>query len=235
LETFILVHGAWHDGTAWDPTVLELSNNGHKAYAPTIAGHGKGVNKRVNHADCTKSIVDYIVAKDLSNFVLVGHSFGGTVISKVAEAVPHRIKRLVFLNAFVLRDGHSLNDESPPQNSVFFDRLAAESTDNTLTIPFPVWRDAFINDADLEVAKWAYSQLSPQPYQPCKDKLDLKKFYSLGTPKSYINCTEDISLPPGEWGWHPRMSSRLGLPPRANAGQPRGHLYESPGISRENY
>jgi pimeloyl-ACP methyl ester carboxylesterase len=235
LETFILVHGAWHDGTAWDPTVLELSNNGHKAYAPTIAGHGKGVNKRVNHADCTKSIVDYIVAKDLSNFVLVGHSFGGTVISKVAEAVPHRIKRLVFLNAFVLRDGHSLNDESPPQNSVFFDRLAAESTDNTLTIPFPVWRDAFINDADLEVAKWAYSQLSPQPYQPCKDKLDLKKFYSLGTPKSYINCTEDISLPPGEWGWHPRMSSRLGLPPRANAGQPRGYLYESPGISRENY
>ena len=114
METFVLVHGSWHDGSAWDPTILELAKVEHKAFAPTIAGHGKGVNKRVNHADCTKSIVDYIVSKNLSNFVLVGHSFGGTVISKVAEAIPERIKRLVFLNGFVLRDGHSLNDETPP-------------------------------------------------------------------------------------------------------------------------
>jgi hypothetical protein len=39
----------------------------------------------------------------------------------------------------------------------------------------------------------------------------MKKFYSLEIPRSYLNCTEDIALPPGEWGWHPRMSSRLGL------------------------
>jgi len=120
VETFVLVHGSWHDGAAWEPTTLELVKGGHKAYAPTIAGHGKGVNKRVNHADCTKSIVDYIVGQNLSNFVLVGHSFGGTVISKVAEAIPERIKRLVFLNGFVLRDGHSLNDETPPPLSGAF-------------------------------------------------------------------------------------------------------------------
>ena len=124
METFVLVHGSWHDGSAWDPTILELAKSEHKAYAPTIAGHGKGVNKRVNHADCTKSIVDYIVAKNLSNFVLVGHSFGGTVISKVAEAIPERIKRLVFLNGFVLRDGHSLSDETPPHYQALFDKLA---------------------------------------------------------------------------------------------------------------
>jgi hypothetical protein len=42
--------------------------------------------------------------------------------------------------------------------------------------------------------------------------LDLKRFYTLQTPRSYIHCTEDTALPPGEqWGWHPRMSSRLGL------------------------
>lgn len=111
METFVVVHGSWHDGSAWDPTILELAKEGHRAFAPTIAGHGKGADKRVNHADCTKSIVDYIINRDLSNFVLVGHSFGGTVISKVAEAIPQRIKRLVFLNGFVLRDGHSLNDE----------------------------------------------------------------------------------------------------------------------------
>ena len=78
-------------------------------------------------------------------------------------------------------------------------------------LPFTIWREAFINDADLKLAQFAYSQLSPEPYQPFGQKLDLKKFYSLDIPKSYINATEDIALPQGEWGWHPRMSNRLGL------------------------
>jgi len=206
-----LVHGSWHDGTAWDATIRHLETAGHKAFAPTVAGHGKGASKRVNHADCTNSVIDYIVDMGLTGFILLGHSFGGTVISKVAEAIPERIKRLVFLNGFVLRDCHSLNDEVPPHYAALFDKLARESSDDTVMIPFPIWREAFINDADLELAKWTHSQLSPEPYQPCRDKLDLKKFYSLQIPKSYINCTEDTALPPGGWGWHPRMSSRLGL------------------------
>ena len=211
METFVLVHGSWHDGSAWDPTIQELSRGGHQAYAPTIAGHGKGANKRVNHVDCTKSIVDYVVERNLSNFVLLGHSFGSTVVSKVAEAVPERIKRIVFLNGFVLQDGNSLTDEVPPHFRALFQQLAAGSTDNTVMIPFPIWREAFINDGDFEAAKWTHAQLSTEPYQPLVDKLDLKKFYSLAMPKSYINCTEDIALPPGEWGWHPRISNRLGL------------------------
>ena len=75
-------------------------------------------------------------------------------------------------------------------------------------LPFTIWREAFINDADLKLVQFGYSQLSPEPYQPFGQKLDLKKFYSLDIPKSYINATEDIALPQGEWGWHPRMSNR---------------------------
>ena len=78
-------------------------------------------------------------------------------------------------------------------------------------LPFPIWREAFINDADLDLARATYESLSPEPYRLFTDKLDLKKFYSLEIPRSYLNCTEDIALPPGEWGWHPRMSARLGL------------------------
>jgi len=211
LETFVLVHGAWHDGSAWDPTVRHLESRGQRAFAPTIAGHGKSAPRNVNHAQCTESIVRSIVDRSLRDVVLVGHSFGGTVICKVAEEIPERIKRLVFLNAFVLKDGNSLMDESPPHYVELFDRLAKESADHTVMIPFPIWRESFVNDADIETAKWTYAQLSPEPYQPCTDKLDLKNFYSLQTPRSFINCTEDIALPPGEWGWHPRMSSRLGL------------------------
>jgi pimeloyl-ACP methyl ester carboxylesterase len=212
MSTFVLVHGSWHDGSAWEPIIKHLEAKGHQAFAPTIAGHGKGVNKNVNHAQCTQSIVDYIVGKDLTDIILLGHSFGGTIIAKVAEAISDRIKRLIFLDAFVLNDGESLINSIPHDSQALFDNLVRESDDRTIMMPFEVWREAFLNDADLELAKSSYAQLSPEPYQPWIDKLDLKQFYALPIPKSYLYCTEDNVLPQGEqWGWHPRMSSRLGL------------------------
>jgi pimeloyl-ACP methyl ester carboxylesterase len=188
-----------------------LKAKGHQAFAPTIAGHGKGVNKNVNHAQCVQSIVDYIVDKDLTDIVLLGHSFGGSIIAKVAEVISTRIRRLIFFNAFVLNDGESLNDNISPDTQALFDKLAKESDSNTITMPFEIWREAFLNDADLELARSSYAQLSPEPYQPGIDKLDLQRFYSLSIPKSYLYCTEDTAVPQGEWGWHPKMSSRLGL------------------------
>jgi pimeloyl-ACP methyl ester carboxylesterase len=211
VSNFVLVHGAWHDGSAWAATVRHLSEQGHAALAPTMAGHGKGARREVTHADCTRSIVEAILAASLTDVVLVGHSFGGTVIAKVAEAIPEKIRRLVFFSAFVLRDGKSLCDEIPPETAEAFAQMAAASPDNAFLLPFPVWRETFINDADLALAQQAYDTLSPEPYEPLRERLDLKKFYSLSLPTSYIHCTEDTALPPGEWGWHPRMSGRLGL------------------------
>ena len=103
--TFVLVHGGWHDGSCWDEVAAGLRNAGHTVYAPTIAGNGKSANRKVNHANCTASIVDYILANNIQNLVLVGHSYGGTIIAKVAEAVAERLRRIVFFNAFVLNDG----------------------------------------------------------------------------------------------------------------------------------
>ncbi|MFZ0636727.1 MAG: alpha/beta hydrolase [Candidatus Acidiferrales bacterium] len=211
MGTYVLVHGSWHDGSAWDSAVHHLGGMGHKTFAPTIAGHGKGASKNVNHAQCTKSVVDYIVSNSLSDIVLVGHSFGGTIISKVAEVIPDKIRRLVFLSAFILQDGESLSDNIPPHHVALFQQLARESADASVMLPFPIWREAFINDADLKLAELTYALLSPEPSGPFGEKLDLKKFYSLEIPKSYIYCTEDTALPQGEWGWHPRMSNRLGL------------------------
>jgi pimeloyl-ACP methyl ester carboxylesterase len=208
---FVLVHGSWHDGSLWGPVADRLRALGHAVETPTIAGHGKGVDEAVTHEDCVRSIVDAIVEPDLTNVVLVGHSFGGTVIAKVAEQVPERIRRLVFRNAFVPEDGNSLNDEILPDFRQLFEQLAAASDDNTVMLPWPIWREAFINDASENEARAAYEQLSSEPFQPLSAKLDLKRFYSLEIPRSYLNCTEDIALPHGEYAWHPRFSSRLGL------------------------
>ena len=211
MSTFVLVHGSWHDGSAWEPVRTHLEEKGHRAFSPTIAGHGKGVDKNVNHAQCTQSIIDFILEKDLYDVVLLGHSFGGTILSQVAPALPERMRRLIFWNAFVCEDGNSLLDEIPGHYQALFAELVAHSSDHTVTLPFPIWREAFINDADLELAQAAYARLSPEPYQPFCDKLDMKPFHAVDIPKSFLNCTEDIALPPGEWGWHPRMSNRLGL------------------------
>ena len=78
-----------------------------------------------------------------------------------------------------------------------------------MLIPWEIWRDNFIQDAPESVAKSIWEQLTPEPNQVNLDKLDLKRFYSLGLPQSFIYCRQDKALPPGYF--HPRMSSRLGV------------------------
>ena len=90
-------------------------------------------------------------------------------------------------------------------------------------LPWPIWREAFINDADEELARSSYEQLSPEPYRCFTDKLDLGAFYASQIPRSYLNCTEDIALPPGEVGLAPAvLGPARALPARPDAGQPRG-------------
>jgi len=208
--TFALVHGGWHDGTCWDRVVEQLEVLGHVAHAPTIAGNGKSVNRAVDHVACTASVTDYLVAHNLSDFVLVGHSYGGTIVQKVAEQLADRIERLVFFNAFVLFDGQCLLDETP-QNVEAVEHGAAESGDDTYLPPFDAVRDVFFNTVARDEALRLYETYwSPQPIQPFRDRLDLKKFERLELPKSYLTATEDIRVPMPERSWHPRFSNRLG-------------------------
>lgn len=214
MSIYVLVHGSWHDGSLWEPVAAVLRNQGHEVHTPTVAGHGKDASKDVDHAQCVDSVVSYISDAGLDEVVLLGHSYGGTVIARVYEEIPARIKRLIFWNAFVPAPGNSLLDETPPHYRELFGQLAAASPDNTVTLPFPIWRENFIQDADLEFAQATYARLSSEPFQPFVDKLPLDRFYATlsNVGRSYINGTEDIALPPGEWNWHPRMSSRLAGP-----------------------
>jgi pimeloyl-ACP methyl ester carboxylesterase len=210
--TFVLVHGSWADAHFWDGIAAELRKKGHVVYTPEYAGHGNDPNKAVTHAMITKSVVDYITKLNLHDIVLVGHSFGGTVIQKVAEQVPDRIKRLVFWDAFVLKDGESLVDELPPQTRQGFEQLRAASHDDTIMLPFPLFRALFVNTATLEEAKWIYARVTPEPAQPLFEKLDLKAFYALPTSKSYLFFYQDNVFAGAEGlGWYPHMASRLGL------------------------
>ena len=181
MVAFVLIHGSWHTGEHWMPVIRHLQSKGHTAVAPTVLGHGQGVEKRVDHGQQINDLIQQIVGQDLRDFVLVGHSYGGTVIARLAEEIPERIRRLIFWNAFVPAPGHCLNDEVPPHYRSLFDGLAAASPDHSVMLPYPIWREAFINDADEALAKSSYATLSSEPYQPFLDKLDLVRFYQ--TPK----------------------------------------------------
>jgi pimeloyl-ACP methyl ester carboxylesterase len=107
VPTFVLVRGSWHGGSVWNRVINRLQHHGHNAFGPTVAGHGKGACRQVGHAQSTRSIVDFIVSRDLTDIVLLGHSYGGTIISKVVEVIPERVRRFVFWNGFVLNDGRA--------------------------------------------------------------------------------------------------------------------------------
>jgi acetyl esterase len=211
MSTFVLVHGHWHDGSSWAQVVEHLERLGHKTFTPTVAGHGRSASSRdVSLADAIQSVLNYIADRKLADLVLVGHSSGGLIISKMVEAIPKRVRRLVYVGGLVANDGEAAVDISPPEHRPILEALVADSTDNSVMLPFDIWRDFYINDGDLDSARLTYEQLSPAPYRQLTDRLDLKKFYSLKTPRSYVLATEDILMPPGEWGWHPRVTSRLG-------------------------
>jgi len=208
-KTFVLIHGSWHGGWAWQDVIRHLSERGHRAHAPTLPGHGLGVMRvGITHQNCVTSVVAHIQRHELENVILVGHSFGGSVVQKVAEQLPEQIGRTVFLDALILEDDQCVFDNLPAEYVALFNDLAGASSDNTMLIPWEIWRDNFIQDASESMARSIWEQLSPEPNQVNLDRLDLKRFYSLGIPKSFIYCRQDKALPPGYF--HPRMSSRLG-------------------------
>ncbi len=208
-KTFVLIHGSWQGGWVWQAVIRQLEEKGHRAYAPTLAGHGPGAERvGITHKDCVDSVVAYIRQHDLHEIVLVGHSFGGSVISRVVEYLPDRIVRLIFMDAFVLEDGQSVYDNLPGPFIEMLDQLVHASADNTTLLPWEAWRDYFIQDATEEAARPLWEQLSPEPNQPNVERLDLTTFYARDIPKSYLFCRQDLTMPPG-W-FHPRMSSRLG-------------------------
>jgi len=206
MATYVLVHDAWHTGKDLEPTALPIREAGHRVHAPTIAGNKPGDPKTVGLGDAIRSIVDYLAEKDLKNVILVGHGYGGMIITGVADRLPERIRRLVYWNAFVPNNGESLNDMA-----AYVRLFPSERGDGSIMVPFPIWRETFINDVDLETAQKAYEALNPHPEKMLVDKISIMTNpKDMQLSRSFINCTDDAGLP-DRHPWHPRMSQKLGV------------------------
>ncbi|WP_422077556.1 alpha/beta fold hydrolase [Vannielia sp.] len=210
MATYVIVHGAWHEGPLFEEVAAPIRAAGHTVHLPTLAGNAPGADKSVGLDDAIASLTSYITENGLTDIVLVGHSYGGMVITGAFDRLPEgTVRRLVYWSAFVPNHGESLNDLVPPHYTEMFDAIQAE--DGSVLLPFPVWREVFINDGDAALAQSAYDQLNPHPYKTFQDSISLTSNpaeWQVG--KSYIHCQEDAAMP-ASLPWHPRLSEKLGL------------------------
>ena len=113
MATFVLVHGAWHGGWCYRDTAKALRDAGHTVFTPTHSGVGERAHQASETITLETHIRDVcgcIEAEELNAVILCGHSYGGMVITGVADRLPERIKSLVYLDAFVPEHGESLID-----------------------------------------------------------------------------------------------------------------------------
>jgi pimeloyl-ACP methyl ester carboxylesterase len=210
-DTFVLVHGAWHDGTHFEGVASRLRSQGHTVHCPTLAGNRScDLRDKVNLEDAIASLTTYLTSNQLRDVRLVAHSYGGMAISAVADRLHERIRRLVYMNAFVPLPGESVMDMIPADTADAFRALAAEN-DGGISLPFAVWREQFIGDVELSEALRLYATLNLQPLQTFSQCIHLSSpIATLEVGKSYINSRQDTALPQSS-SWHPRLSERLGL------------------------
>lgn len=116
MANFVLVHGAWHGGWCYRETARALRRAGHDVFTPTHTGVGERAHQGTENITLETHIRDVcgcIEAEELSNVILCGHSYGGMVITGVADRMPQQIKALVYLDAFVPEHGQSLSSLLP--------------------------------------------------------------------------------------------------------------------------
>jgi pimeloyl-ACP methyl ester carboxylesterase len=216
--TFVLITGAWHGGWAWRPVAQELRAAGCRVLTPTLPGLHDGDDPTAHTLD---DVIDYVARlaedQDLSDVTLVGHSWGGYVVAGAAPKMAARLRKVVFWSAFVPAEGRPLYDEIPPAYQEMFDQLAQESGNNSIAMPYEVWQSAFINDASEDIARLTHSMLLPHPFQYFTQPVAPLDPQALGIQASYVISSEDISMPPGEYGFH-RFADRLGVSPLMTPG-----------------
>src|SRR4051812_14926460 len=118
MATFVLVHGGWDGAWAWRSIARELQMAGHEVFTPTLTGSGERVHLASPEIDLNTHILDVsnvLHYEKLEDIILVGYSYGGMVVTGVAEQMPERLRQIIYLDAFVPQNGLSVADFFLPE------------------------------------------------------------------------------------------------------------------------
>ena len=170
--TYVLVHGAFHGSWCWKRVRSNLQRRGSEVFTPTLTGVGERshlLSPNITLDTHIDDVANLIRWEGLRDIVLCGHSYGGCVITGVAERLPERIGSLVYLDAIILQDGQSMHDAVLPfVREAQLDR-ATKRGDGWKVPPPPDPASALsLNKRDTA---WVATQLTPQPLATLQQKL----------------------------------------------------------------
>jgi pimeloyl-ACP methyl ester carboxylesterase len=198
MATFVVAHGAWAGSWAWMRVADRLVSSGHRVLVPTLSGLGERSHLAGSSIDLTTHIDDVaneIRWKDLDDLVLVGHSYGGFVITGVAEKIAERIRSIVYVDAFIPDDGQAFADFAPEWQL---------PPDALIPAPPAVMGD-YRDDADRV---WVNEKATPQPAGTFTERARVTEAYKTVPRKTFVQATgwdspfnDTVSALRADGGW----------------------------------
>lgn len=190
-KTFVLVHGASHGGWCYDRVGTILRSKGHRVFAPTLAGLAERASMDPRQMDLTthiEEIIELFERERLDDVVLCGHSYGGMVISGVADRIPLRIGSLVFLDAVVPESGKSMNDYIFPGWRLLpiLTSVWLFGRGYKLTPPPPAWFFK-VNKADRAMVN---RRLTGHPFKTLTERIQIGNNADRSATHAYIYATK---------------------------------------------
>jgi pimeloyl-ACP methyl ester carboxylesterase len=192
----VLIHGAWHGGWCWHKVIARLRRAGYRASAPDLPSLGRDRTPlvQVSLQSWTESVCRALDA-ETESVILVGHSRAGAVISQVAEALPEKVRTLVYLAGYLLANGESVSSKAKedagslvaPNMLIAPDRRSASLRDAAI-------RDALYAECADEDVVLAQSLLAPEALAPLKTPIRVSDERFGRVPRVYIECLRDRAV-----------------------------------------
>ena len=187
MAQFVLVHGITCGAWTYKPVTERLRAAGHDVYPITSTGVAERAHLNGPHVNLDTHIQDVVNTftwNDITDAVLVGHSYGGMVITGAADRIPERIKALVYLDAFLPENGKAVLDLALPERSAAMWKTVAEKGNGWFLPPLAATAYGAIDDPNL--IAWIESKCTPQPFATLSQPIRLTGAWAKVPRKMYI-------------------------------------------------
>lgn len=200
MATIVLVHGSFHGAWCWHKLVPELEKLGHRAITLDLPALGEDTTTvgEVTYEMNVDRVAEAVVLQ-AEPVILVGHSLGGATVTGVAERIPERVSRLVYVTAFIPLSGESINDitSSPMWPAETGAGAIVRSADGlTVSVSPDGVRERFYHDCSEEDFNYCIERMRPQPFAIRDTPIHTTEERFGRVPRAYIHCTDDRSILP---------------------------------------
>ncbi len=196
MACFVLVHGAWQGGWCWKYVRPMLRAAGHTVYSPTLTGLGERAHLLDERVDLDLHIQDLLAVLEcegLSDVILCGHSYGGMVVTAIADRVPERLRSVVYIDGLVPVDGQCVLDVLPPEIASAL-KESARATSTCQVVAPGLAKDFAVNAADRD---WVDQKNVDHPFRSFEQKIRLDRQKKSDVGRAYIYAA----------GWSPGLGA----------------------------